>query len=213
MEIENEKSNNSIPNENQFFPIMEDKVDDIKFGASSETCGGSLLLSENLLRQTFTPTDFTTQFVQMMKPVEDTDTGQSAEDQLYDLVETVNGGTLDSEESQEIPVIPDSLCDRMTHGIFQDPVITPGGITYERQNIEDHLNVVGNFDPITHVRLTADELYPDHRMRIAVDEFISIHPEAPVPTENPPIPASLVAQIACNIDEVTNDQSDANKDE
>ncbi|CAG7833869.1 unnamed protein product [Allacma fusca] len=215
MEKGNDGIDSAIINENQFVPIVEDTVDSIKFGEStSDTCNGSSLLNDCILRQTFTPTDFTTQFVQMMKPVDVPGPEQNLTDEFYDLVGTVNDrSTLESEESEEIPVIPDSLCDRMTHGIFQDPVITPGGITYERQNIEDHLNVVGNFDPITHVRLTADELYPDHRMRIAVDEFISIHPEAPVPTENPPIPASLVAQIACSIDE-TNDQIlEGNKNE
>lgn len=38
--------------------------------------------------------------------------------------------------------VPDYLCCKITLDIFRDPVITPSGLTYERQVILDHLEKV-----------------------------------------------------------------------
>lgn len=38
--------------------------------------------------------------------------------------------------------VPDVLCCRINFGIMRDPVITPSGITYERRDIEEHLQVM-----------------------------------------------------------------------
>ena len=37
--------------------------------------------------------------------------------------------------------VPDYLCGKISFEILRDPVITPSGITYERKDIEEHLQV------------------------------------------------------------------------
>jgi STIP1 family protein 1 len=45
--------------------------------------------------------------------------------------------------------VPDYLCCQITMDIFRDPVITPSGVTYEREVLMEHLRRVGKFDPLT----------------------------------------------------------------
>lgn len=54
-----------------------------------------------------------------------------------------------------------------------DPVITPSGITYDRKIIEEHLQRVGHFDPVTRTSLTTDQLIPNLSMKEVIDAFIS----------------------------------------
>ena len=37
--------------------------------------------------------------------------------------------------------VPDYLCGKISFEIMKDPVITPSGITYDRKDIEEHLQV------------------------------------------------------------------------
>ena len=37
--------------------------------------------------------------------------------------------------------VPDYLCGKISFEIMKDPVITPSGITYDRKDIEQHLQV------------------------------------------------------------------------
>jgi len=37
--------------------------------------------------------------------------------------------------------VPDFLCGKISFEIMKDPVITPSGITYDRKDIEEHLQV------------------------------------------------------------------------
>ncbi|XP_037911189.1 E3 ubiquitin-protein ligase CHIP isoform X2 [Hermetia illucens] len=69
--------------------------------------------------------------------------------------------------------VPDYLCGKISFEILTDPVITPSGITYERKDIEEHLQRVGHFDPVTRVKLTQDQLIPNFSMKEVVDAFIS----------------------------------------
>ena len=46
------------------------------------------------------------------------------------------------------------------------------GITYERKDIEEHLQRVGHFDPVTRVPVTVDQLIPNFSMKEVVDSFI-----------------------------------------
>lgn len=68
--------------------------------------------------------------------------------------------------------VPDFLCGKISFEILQDPVITPSGITYERKDIEEHLQRVGHFDPVTRVQLTQDQLIPNFSMKEVVDAFL-----------------------------------------
>ena len=50
--------------------------------------------------------------------------------------------------------VPDYLCGKISFEIMKEPVITPSGITYDRKDIEEHLQVgcalrVGPLDPTT----------------------------------------------------------------
>lgn len=47
-----------------------------------------------------------------------------------------------------------------------EPVVTPSGITYERKDIEEHLQRVGHFDPISRVPMTVEQLIPNLSMKV-----------------------------------------------
>ncbi|RZF40716.1 hypothetical protein LSTR_LSTR008665 [Laodelphax striatellus] len=68
--------------------------------------------------------------------------------------------------------VPDYLCGKISFEILKEPVITPSGITYERKDIEEHLQRVGHFDPVTRVKLTQDQLIPNFAMKEVVDCFL-----------------------------------------
>lgn len=90
--------------------------------------------------------------------------------------------------------VPDYLCGKISFEILQEPVITPSGITYERKDIEEHLQrvgmskccqtdvqkylkvtfyfIVGHFDPVTRVPLSVEQLIPNYSMKEVVDGFV-----------------------------------------
>lgn len=68
--------------------------------------------------------------------------------------------------------VPDFLCGKISFEMLREPVITPSGITYERKDIEEHLQRVGHFDPVTRVKLTQDQLIPNFAMKEVVDGFL-----------------------------------------
>ena len=67
--------------------------------------------------------------------------------------------------------VPDYLCGKISFEILKEPVITPSGITYDRKDIEEHLQRVGHFDPVTRTKLTQDQLIPNYAMKEVVDAF------------------------------------------
>jgi len=56
---------------------------------------------------------------------------------------------------------------------MRDPVVTPSGITYDRKDIEEHLQRVGHFDPVTRHPLTSELLIPNLAMKDVVDAFLA----------------------------------------
>ncbi|KAJ6220924.1 hypothetical protein RDWZM_006736 [Blomia tropicalis] len=68
--------------------------------------------------------------------------------------------------------VPDFLCGKISFEIMQDPVITPSGITYDRKDIDEHLQRVGHFDPITRTPLTSSQLIPNLAMKEVIDNFL-----------------------------------------
>lgn len=56
---------------------------------------------------------------------------------------------------------------------MKDPVVTPSGITYDRRDIEEHLQRVGHFDPVTRQHLTMDKVIPNLAMKDVVDAFLA----------------------------------------
>lgn len=102
--------------------------------------------------------------------------------------------------------VPDFLCGKISFEIMNEPVITPSGITYDRKDIEEHLQRVGHFDPVTRTPLTQvisyllssnrsifrgvrmnlltvdaqfqDQLIPNLAMKEVVDTFMGENPWA-----------------------------------
>ena len=72
--------------------------------------------------------------------------------------------------------IPDFLCGKISFELMTDPVITPSGITYDRSDIEQHLQRVGHFDPVTRKDLTIDQLIPNLAMKEVIETFVSENP-------------------------------------
>lgn len=68
--------------------------------------------------------------------------------------------------------VPDYLCGKISFEVLREPVVTPSGITYDRKDIEDHLQRVGHFDPVTRTPLTAHQLIPNLSMKEVVDTYL-----------------------------------------
>lgn len=92
-------------------------------------------------------------------------------DQLENLKEVFNKAAEDDTPKE----VPDYLCCKITLDIFRDPVITPSGITYERNVLLDHLQKVGMFDPITREPLNKDQLIPNLAIKEAVRAYLKKH--------------------------------------
>jgi STIP1 family protein 1 len=74
--------------------------------------------------------------------------------------------------------VPDILCGKISFELMRDPVITPSGITYDRRDIDEHLQRVGHFDPVTRTHLTQDQLIPNLAMKEVIDSFLEENPWA-----------------------------------
>uniref|UniRef100_A0A8C1IBP0 E3 ubiquitin-protein ligase CHIP n=1 Tax=Cyprinus carpio TaxID=7962 RepID=A0A8C1IBP0_CYPCA len=82
---------------------------------------------------------------------------------------SLNGGLDEKRKKREIP---DYLCGKISFELMREPCITPSGITYDRKDIEEHLQRVGHFDPVTRSPLTQDQLIPNLAMKEVIDAFI-----------------------------------------
>ena len=78
-----------------------------------------------------------------------------------------------NDERRKKREVPDYLCGKISFEIMHDPVITPSGITYDRKCIEEHLQRIGHFDPITRQSLTQDQLIPNYVMKEVIDNFLA----------------------------------------
>ncbi|KAH8246738.1 hypothetical protein KR038_002767 [Drosophila bunnanda] len=101
------------------------------------------------------------------------DKQQEIEQECDDHVQELNNIFSKVDERRRKRDVPDFLCGKISFEILTDPVITPSGITYERKDIEEHLQRVGHFDPVTRVKLTQDQLIPNFSMKEVVDSFIA----------------------------------------
>ncbi|XP_038063688.1 E3 ubiquitin-protein ligase CHIP-like [Patiria miniata] len=75
------------------------------------------------------------------------------------------------DERRRTREVPDYLCGKISFEIMKDPVITPSGITYDRKDIEEHLQRVGHFDPVTRIKLTQEQLIPNLAMKEVIGAF------------------------------------------
>ncbi|KAJ8245797.1 hypothetical protein GJAV_G00260420 [Gymnothorax javanicus] len=76
------------------------------------------------------------------------------------------------DEKRKKREIPDYLCGKISFELMREPCITPSGITYDRKDIEEHLQRVGHFDPVTRSPLSQDQLIPNLAMKEVIDAFI-----------------------------------------
>ncbi|MCO5590987.1 hypothetical protein L7F22_044963 [Adiantum nelumboides] len=71
--------------------------------------------------------------------------------------------------------IPEYLCCKITMDLYRDPVITPSGVTYEREVLLDHLDKVGKFDPLTRQPLDPNQLTSNLAVKEAVRSYLAEH--------------------------------------
>uniref|UniRef100_A0A672MTE8 E3 ubiquitin-protein ligase CHIP n=1 Tax=Sinocyclocheilus grahami TaxID=75366 RepID=A0A672MTE8_SINGR len=94
------------------------------------------------------------------------------DDRVKQSEDSQNGGKIKSKHVRHKREIPDYLCGKISFELMREPCITPSGITYDRKDIEEHLQRVGHFDPVTRSPLTQDQLIPNLAMKEVIDAFI-----------------------------------------
>ncbi|KAJ1983844.1 hypothetical protein H4R34_001035, partial [Dimargaris verticillata] len=69
--------------------------------------------------------------------------------------------------------VPEYFIDQLSFEIMYDPVITPSGISYERSQLIEHLQKIGNFDPLTRHPMTENDIVPNRALREAAEAFVA----------------------------------------
>ncbi|XP_065187000.1 E3 ubiquitin-protein ligase CHIP-like [Sycon ciliatum] len=69
--------------------------------------------------------------------------------------------------------VPDNLCCQISYEVMRDPVITPSGVSYDRSSIQEHLERVGHFDPLTRAPLTHNDLIPNLALKEVIEDFLA----------------------------------------
>jgi len=64
----------------------------------------------------------------------------------------------------------DLFCCPLTFEMYKDPYITPNGNTYEHAALIQHLNEVGNFDPLTREYLDENMIIPNRKIRELIEK-------------------------------------------
>lgn len=107
-----------------------------------------------------------------MREEEITEKSQKIEEECNDYSTELNNLFAKIDDRRRKRDVPDYLCGKISFEMLNEPVVTPSGITYERKDIEEHLQRVGHFDPVTRVKLTSDQLIPNFAMKEVVDGFL-----------------------------------------
>lgn len=120
---------------------------------------------------------------QVLNPNEDEvvemDNGISElENQYAKHIETLNSMFTQLDDRRKQRDVPDYLCGKISFEILKEPVITPSGVTYERADLEEHLQRVGHFDPLTRVPLKREQLIPNLSMKEVIEDFLHKNPWA-----------------------------------
>lgn len=106
------------------------------------------------------------------KDVVDEEEGRQIEEDAAKRLNEVNELFAQVDERRKKREVPDQLCGKISFEIMRDPVITPSGITYDKRDIEEHLQRVGHFDPVTRAELKADQLIPNLAIKEVIDDFL-----------------------------------------
>ncbi|XP_033630857.1 STIP1 homology and U box-containing protein 1-like [Asterias rubens] len=114
-----------------------------------------------------------------LKIDDEKDTKEESEDQKQQIetdydkhIKELNELFAAVDERRKTREVPDYLCGKISFEIMKDPVITPSGITYDKKDIEEHLQRVGHFDPVTRIKLTQDQLIPNLAMKEVIATFL-----------------------------------------
>ncbi|KAI5955315.1 hypothetical protein KGF54_001876 [Candida jiufengensis] len=78
-------------------------------------------------------------------------------------------------DDEALEEAPDYLLDPISFEILTDPVITPSGITYEKQHLLRHIKNKGKFDPISKQPLNKDQLYPNLIIKDSIEAYKMEH--------------------------------------
>jgi len=97
---------------------------------------------------------------------------RTIEDDAARRLNEVNELFAQVDERRKRREVPDQLCGKISFEIMRDPVITPSGIIYDKRDIEEHLQRVGHFDPVTRAELKAEQLIPNLAMKEVIDDFL-----------------------------------------
>jgi STIP1 homology and U-box containing protein 1 len=74
--------------------------------------------------------------------------------------------------------VPDHLVCRITDEMMKDPVILESGFTYEREQIQLHFKMNGNFDPLTREEVNPEVLIVNKNIKQAAQEYLEKNPWA-----------------------------------
>lgn len=77
-----------------------------------------------------------------------------------------------AEGTPKVEDIPEQFIDSISFELMKDPVITPSGITFERETIVEHLRKVGHFDPVTRQVLSEDQLISNFALKEVLDHYL-----------------------------------------
>uniref|UniRef100_A0A8R1IRE8 RING-type E3 ubiquitin transferase n=2 Tax=Caenorhabditis japonica TaxID=281687 RepID=A0A8R1IRE8_CAEJA len=83
-----------------------------------------------------------------------------------------------TQEKRQNREIPEMLCGKITLELMKEPVIVPSGITYDREEIVQHLRRIGHFDPVTRKPLTENEIIPNYALKEVIEKFLDDNPWA-----------------------------------
>jgi len=111
----------------------------------------------------------TSQFVKNL--VEKNEKDQSTKNEYLQLFQELVKET----ENPKIET-PDYLNCKISYEVMKDPKMTPDGISYEGNVLNEHFIRVGYFDPVTRREVDSTMLIPNFNLKKAIDHFYIQHP-------------------------------------
>lgn len=98
--------------------------------------------------------------------------------ELQERLEQLDRLAAEAAESTAPFEVPSCLSCNISMAIMSDPVITPSGLTYERDLLLEHLRHNGAFDPITRKPCLPNSLVPNYALKDHISWFLEKYPWA-----------------------------------
>jgi len=111
----------------------------------------------------------TSQFIK--KIIEKNEKDQSKKREYLELFQEL----VKEKETHKIET-PDYLNCKISYEVMKDPKMTPDGISYEGNVLNEHFIRVGYFDPVTRREVDSTMLIPNYSLKKAIDHFYIQHP-------------------------------------